>query len=112
MASVQKTGTLFGTLNANNNHPQGVQFKSCGDPVALAVTFATALAVCVADGASPTQAHVATANTAYTNLAACLGGDINIAFDVTKVTSLNTLRRCFSLALAEFTASGMLPEST
>jgi len=34
-----------------------------------AATFATALGVLVADGASPTQAHVNTANSAYTTLA-------------------------------------------
>lgn len=95
MASVQKTGTL-GVLTAQK-HPVGIQWKSAGDPAAL-------LATLVADGASPTQAHV-------TALAAALGGDINIAIDLTKFPTMNTLRRAIQMFLAEMQSSGMLPES-
>lgn len=90
MASTQKTGTL-GAI-APNGAPLGVQFKTCGDPAAL-------LATLVADGASPTQAHV-------TALAATLGGDINIAVNLATVNTLNKLKRALDLAYAEFASSG------
>lgn len=59
---------------------------------ALAATFATALGVCVSDGASPTQAHVTTANTAYTALAA--------AYD-TLSTDITTLDTAVDLAVTD-----------
>lgn len=90
MTSTQSTGTL-GVTGANGL-PLSVQFKTCGDPAALAVTAAAAMAVLVADGATPTQAHVTAMNTAYSALAATQGGDINIAVNLANVTTLNQLR--------------------
>jgi hypothetical protein len=65
------------------------------------------MAVLVADGATPTQAHVTTMNTAYGALAATQGGDINIAVNLANVTTLNQLKRALDLAYADFASSGL-----
>jgi hypothetical protein len=61
--------------------------------------FEAALAVCVADGASPTQAHVTTANSTYTTLKADLTYRHFVAADKT----------AFEAALAVCVADGASP---
>ena len=46
----------------------------------LVATFEAALAVLVADGAAPTQAHVTTANSAYTNVKAIFTKDFVVDY--------------------------------
>jgi hypothetical protein len=55
----------------------------------LAVVFEAALAVLVADGASPTQAHVTTANAAYTNLKAVWAKDFVVDYDRANINTDN-----------------------
>lgn len=60
--------------------------------------FETALATLVADGASPTQAHVNAANSAYTTLKGdfgvplAAGRDLIVSVDLAKVKSASVLR--------------------
>lgn len=86
----------------------GGQFGRPNDPLvasaavtAAAIPVAAALAVLVADGASPTQAHVNTLNAAYTTLAAAivtnaaaLSGDIEI---LVNKSTLDTRNKFLSL---------------
>lgn len=55
----------------------------------LVATFEAALAVLVADGAAPTQAHVTTANAAYTNVKAIWTKDFVIDYDRANVNTDN-----------------------
>lgn len=61
-------------------------------------TVASDLATLVADGASPTQAHVTALNTAYTTMAAQITalsaetGDVYFSFDTTKITTLEQIQ--------------------
>lgn len=55
----------------------------------LVATFEAALAVLVADGASPTQAHVTTANAAYTNVKAIWAKDFVVDYDRATVDTSN-----------------------
>lgn len=58
--------------------------------------LSTAIGVLVADGASPTQAHVTTANNALTLVNADLPavqGDLQVSFDTTAITTINQLKR-------------------
>lgn len=107
MASVSKKVTI-GSIAANGV-PFSTDVKGTGDQAALAVTFAAALAVLVADGASPTQAHVTTANTAYTALAATLGGDINVTVNTTTVNTRNKLNHFMDVLKYQFESMGLAP---
>lgn len=79
--------------------------------------FEAALAVCVADGASPTQGHVNSANSAYTTLAADMpasgissaGSDVVLSVDLARVTSVSSLRVAVETLIRGFIASGMNP---
>lgn len=64
------------------------------DATALMATVTAALAVLVADGASPTQAHVTTLNTAYTALAVEFGSDVTIIVNTAVVVNSNGLKHC------------------
>jgi hypothetical protein len=55
----------------------------------LVATFEAALAVLVADGASPTQAHVTTANNAYTSLKAVWTRDLVVDYDRATINTDN-----------------------
>lgn len=67
---------------------------------AAKTAFEVALAVLVADAASPTQAHVTTADAAYTTLAAAMGAapptnsDVVLSFNATNVGTRTVLQRC------------------
>lgn len=82
-----------------------------------AAPVAAAMAVLVADGASPTQAHVNTANAAYTTLAADIvavntaaSGDLLVTYDAAVVTSITKLKRAFGAALQAAINSGILTD--
>lgn len=60
---------------------------------ALVVTFEAALAVLVADGASPTQAHVTAADAAYTLVKAHWTKDFIIDYDRLAITNQNLQRQ-------------------
>jgi len=55
----------------------------------LVATFEAALATLVADGASPTQAHVTAANNAYTNVKAIWAKDLVIDYDRANINTAN-----------------------
>lgn len=55
----------------------------------LVATFEAALATLVADGATPTQAHVTAANAAYTNVKAVWAKDIVLDYDRATVDTSN-----------------------
>ena len=55
----------------------------------LVAPFEAALAVLVADGASPTQAHVTTANNAYTSLKAVWTRDLVVDYDRATINTDN-----------------------
>ncbi len=59
------------------------------DQQGLVSTFETALAVLVADAASPTQAHVTTANNAYTSLKAVWTRDLVVDYDRANINTDN-----------------------
>lgn len=74
--------------------------------------FETALAQLVTDAASPTQAHVTTANNAYTTFKADLGGasatqDLVVSFDKAKISSISSLRAALNLVLKAAEAAGL-----
>jgi hypothetical protein len=72
-------------------------------------SFEAALAVLVADGASPTQAHVTTANNAYTTLKGdidaivttgiVISADLTLMFDPAKVVTRTHLARALERLL-------------
>jgi len=62
-------------------------------------TVTADVATLVADGASPTQAHVTTLNTDYTALAASINGDVTVVWNSAVVTSRNQLRAALIAAL-------------
>ncbi len=57
------------------------------------------VATLVADGASPTQAHVTTLNTDYTALAGAINGDVTIIWNGAVVTKRNQLRAALQHAI-------------
>lgn len=96
------------SLSVGSTTPGRERFDNVGhspDPVPTVVAstyttdkaaFEAALAVLVADGASPTQAHVTTCNNAYTTFKAELGGnpaaqDIVLSVDLAKITSVSQI---------------------
>jgi hypothetical protein len=75
--------------------------------------FEAALAVLVADGASPTQAHVTTANNDYTTFKADLvappaTADVIISFDASKVVNKSTLYRAIDRLIQVIQGSNSL----
>lgn len=82
---------------------------------ALTTDVAAAVAVLVADGASPTQAHVNTLNTAWGLLATAIaaadaaGGAVNVVLDIDEavVTSQNAMRAALRKIMQAVEGSGM-----
>lgn len=77
-------------------------------------SFETALATLVADGASPTQAHVTSANSAYTTLKTDIGamnlpsGCAILIYDTANVTNFNDLKNALAAALNAVRGNGTL----
>lgn len=108
--------------------PDGVYCASAGgakDPVVAAAAiadktaFEAALAVLVADGASPTQAHVTTANNAYTTYAAAVvtyqtavqasvAGNLVLILDTAVLTTSNKISSAVKAALQLLRNYGLL----
>lgn len=62
-----------------------------------------AIGVLVADGATPTQAHVTTANAALPPIQ----GDLTVSFDNTKITTVNQLKKACDALLQAARGSGI-----
>lgn len=98
-------------LEANTGDPIG----NSAAVVAAQTTVDADVAVLVADGASPTQAHVTTLNTHMTTLDAAIaaasgnnllgGADVVLLFDSTVVANNSNLR-AFLRALTQLAAGG------
>lgn len=71
---------------------------------------ASAVATLVADGASPTQAHVTAHNTAFQALVGnAAAASVLVNVDTTIVSTVSLLRAAFTNILAQAAASGMSP---
>lgn len=111
------------TLNQSLGDSQyNVQAGGLTDPTTTApvtTSVAADVATLVADGASPTQAHVTTLNTdwgtlltainAYTAASATAigGADVTILFNTSKFTNMNQVRAASNALLRSAAASGM-----
>ena len=67
----------------------------------LVAPFEAALAVLVADGAAPTQAHVTTANNAYTLVKAVWTNAFVMDYDRATLTNENLIRQAMNAAFNE-----------
>ena len=72
----------------------------------MTATVAADVATLVADGATPTQAHVNTLNTDWTALLAGLGSvptnaDVVLSFDTSKITTRSNLRQVVNALLQQ-----------
>lgn len=65
--------------------------------------LAAAMAVLVADGATPTQAHVTTANGALPTVQ----GDFQVSYDAAKITTINQLKRACDALLQAARGAGI-----
>ncbi len=83
---------------------------------AAEIPVAAAVAVLVADGASPTQAHVNTLNSAHTTLAAAIAAaataapgtaNLTVSVDLAVVTTRNALRAALRAAREFFDSAGL-----
>lgn len=94
------TQAHFGANLAGGNHQSlGATFET------FRATEVTDLATLVADGASPTQAHVNTVNADHTNTLLGINTcDFNVIFDTTKITTLDQYRQMAAKALAYFSS--------
>lgn len=117
---------LYGfTASLNQSLGDGrynVSIGGLGDPSSVAAPSSAAVAAdvatLVADGASPTQAHVTTLNTdwgtfltAETAYRAAVGGavggaDFTVIFNLTKFTKLNQVKAALDHVLRAAAASG------
>lgn len=97
----------LGTLLANGD--QGITSFEDGSAAGNLAALVAAIGVLVADGATPTQAHVTTASAALTAYQAsqALGG-VSLTFDTTKVTTLTQLRRLVAGLLQQAAGNGMV----
>lgn len=68
--------------------------------------LAAAVATAVADGATPTQAHV----TAINNALPTVQGDLQLSYDTSKITTVNQLKDAFAQLLQAARGSG-IPEA-
>lgn len=81
---------------------------------AAKTTVAADVATLVADGASPTQAHVTTLNTDWGTLSPLIAGpgvtngDVILSFDGANVTTKNQLRAAVAALLAILDGSSVL----
>ena len=86
------TATITATVGSAIPLPEGINLtlgSANQDTTALAAAIATA----VADGASPTQAHVTAINTAYTAFAASLGADATLSINPSTVSTKFNAKR-------------------
>jgi hypothetical protein len=67
----------------------------------LVATFEAALATLVADGASPTQAHVTAANNAYTNVKAVWAKDAVLDYDRATINTDNLKQQAVQVLLTQ-----------
>lgn len=72
----------------------------------LVATFEAALATLVADGASPTQAHVTAANAAYTNVKAIWSKDFVVDYSRSNVNTENLKRQAIRAMLHQILRVG------
>lgn len=109
---------LNATLGANLGEGKYVTSVKLGAPVVAADTtdVADAIAVLVADGASPTQAHVTTLNNAWTTLLASItalnasaadGADLKVTINNSRVTSANAFIALFRAVIERLTGFGL-----
>jgi cbb3-type cytochrome oxidase cytochrome c subunit len=70
------------------------------DQQGLVATFEAALAVLVADGAAPTQAHVTTANNAYTNVKAVWTSGVMVDYDRATINTSNLILQAMRALIA------------
>lgn len=120
MALAAFTATLKQSLGdgAYNVLPAGLSDPSATAAPATA-TVAANVATLVADGATPTQAHVTTLNTnwgafltgetAYRAAVgtAIAGADLTVLFDTSKFTKLNQVKAALAAVLQSAQASGI-----
>src|SRR6266702_4791665 len=74
------------------------QIRGASVPDIVAVVADTA--VLVADGASPTQAHVTTLNGHVATLSPVTAGDLAVVWDPATITTVNQLKAAFAVVLA------------
>lgn len=108
-----RSGQLI-TIGAAYNDGQYVTASAGNDGgTALATdlaTLSTAIGVLVADGASPTQADVTTANNALTLVnadIAAVQGNLALTWDTAKFTNLNQFKRAFDALILALKGSGI-----
>lgn len=101
MARVGFIFTKGTALDAKLIAPGLIPFTSAGNDGGTAL--AAAMAVLVADAASPTQAHVTTANAALPTVQ----GDLQVSYDNTKITTVNQLKRACDALLQAARGSGI-----
>lgn len=114
--SLSAGSTVIGSENfgAHKADVDPVPATSAATYAADKAAFEAALAVCVADGATPTQAHVTAANSAYTTFKADLGGatvtqDLVVSFDKAKISSISSLRAALNRVLQAAASAGLAP---
>lgn len=119
MARINFKATVVKTYA--NNRGVDIGFSGGGDPVianqatvtAAEATVNTDVATLVADGATPTQAHVNTLNTDWGTLKTAIdamtvanSGDVSVSVDLANVTTKNQLRAAFAELLKMMESSG------
>lgn len=102
----------------NQALPEGhynIDTQSVGGSGAVSTTaVATDVATLVADGASPTQAHVTTLNTDWGTLLAAINasnavsGNVSIQYDASVVTTKNQLREAVRALMVFLEGNGAL----
>lgn len=106
-----------GTQHAYTDNDGRKQYTAGGGvaPVvtATSATVAADVATLVADGATPTQAHVTTLNTdwaallAQINALAAETGDFYFSYDVAKITTLNDLNTALDSIRRQAQSAGL-----
>lgn len=72
-------------------------------------SLASTMATLVADGATPTQAHVTAANTALQGITGATQAALLVNVDTTRVPTVSVLRALLNQVLGNAAASGMAP---
>lgn len=85
----------IGTSLADGSYAPSVSSASIPDIATVVANTATL----VADGASPTQAHVTTLNTGVAALNTALSGDVVVMWSGSVITTRNQLRAALKAAL-------------
>lgn len=85
---------------------EGQYSIQAGSANTATAAVADAVAVLVADGASPTEAHVTDLNNAWTAYLAAAQKNVTLDVDNSVVTSMNALRRALDALLLLARASG------